>query len=294
MQIKTIAHDRITGSVYQPRQQTDHELNKLIDSITINGLLVPIIVLRDTTPNASPNTYHLVCGHRRHAALLTLLKSGAKSLPDGWARISRAKVMLDVVTLGAVSRKYAAFTSFVENDVRVDLSPYEQAVCYKTFVEQFGFTRDEIVARTGVNVGTLGYMLLALDGESLTPKMIKSWKERQLGDKQISTLLRLRGDRQAQQTLYTKILKERLSARDAELWCNRLMQPEDKRLDRRIYDRFEQEVLEHPALLELVNDKKLRMGASRTGETLGLKFDSMSELRDALKALLEAIAELKD
>jgi len=76
-------------------------------------------------------------------------------------------------------------------------------------------------------------MIAALDGKSLTPAMIKSWKERRLGDKHVTTLFRLRADRKAQLQLYNKIIKERLSSRDAEFWCNQLMNPSDKRLDRR-------------------------------------------------------------
>lgn len=104
--------------------------------------------------------------------------------------------MLDAATLKGPNRKDAALRGFIENHVRSDLSPFEQACCYKTLVEKLGFGRKELAARIPINRTSLDYMLdymiAALDGKSLTPKMIQAWKERKLGDGHVLALFRLR------------------------------------------------------------------------------------------------------
>lgn len=106
--------------------------------------------------------------HRRCEALARLLSSGTKTLPEGAARISRGKMMVDAVVLGNVSRKDAAFTGFIENHERLDLSPSEQARCYVTFVNKMGFTRKELAERIPLNRVTLDCMIGALDGKALS------------------------------------------------------------------------------------------------------------------------------
>jgi ParB-like chromosome segregation protein Spo0J len=255
-------------------------------SIARNGLQVPIIVLREV------GSYQLVCGHRRVVALAALRSEGCKSLPDGVARISRGKLMVMAVVLGAVSRRRAAFVGFIENRERVDLSPYEQACCYKTFVEELGYTRKELSERVPLDRTTLDYLIGALDGTALTPKMVQAWKERRLQQGHIRVLFRLRAERKKQLELFKRILAERLSKKDAELYCNELQNPEDKRLDRRELDRIRKGVLADTALSELIEDKELAWGPSSIGDQLDLKFTDTKDLERKLKALLACVRGL--
>ena len=118
MEIKELSIDKIVGSVYQPRQQAHRsDRLRLMRSILANGLKVPLIVVR------ASGGFKLVCGNRRVDALFALLGEGNKALPDGVARISRGKVMVQAVLLGSRDGKEAAITGFIENDERVNLTP---------------------------------------------------------------------------------------------------------------------------------------------------------------------------
>jgi hypothetical protein len=79
----------------------------------------------------------------------------------------------------------------------------------------------------------VGSLIRALDGKSLTPAMIKSWKARQLQRGHILALLRLADHRSDQVALHKEILAEKLSASMASFWCERMLTPAQRRLDRR-------------------------------------------------------------
>jgi hypothetical protein len=82
-----------------------------------------------------------------YEALRILLKKGLKKLPDGEARIQGGKMKVRALVLDGLPMKEALLTGFIENFERMDLSPYEQADCYKDFVESKGFSyQDRLVS----------------------------------------------------------------------------------------------------------------------------------------------------
>lgn len=288
MEIKELSVDKITGSVYQPRlQPLDSDRHRLVGSIKRNGLQVPIIVMREQ------GNVLLVCGHRRVDALEALRREGAKALPAGMARISRGKVMVQAVDLGPVSRKAAALTAFIENDERINLTPYENASCFKAFVEKFGLTKKALAETLSKDRHAVGDLIRALDGKSLTPVMIKSWKARKLQLGHIQALLRLSDRRSDQVGLYKKILAENLSASMARFWSDRMLTPAERRLDRRSLDRLAKAFLDFPELREAIDDKELLVKPSRTGSRMDLTYNSTEDLRHKLEAMLACLDGLQ-
>lgn len=285
MDLDAIPLETITGSVYQPRLQEDCELRGLMRSIEENGLRVPIIV------QPAGAGFHVVCGHRRVKALAGLLKQGKKGLPAGEAAIQSGALTVNALVLGPLPRLEAALTGFIENDERLDLSPYEKAVCFKAFIDEMGISRDDLARRVHVNRETLDYMVAALSSKNLSAKMIGSWKERKLSLAHVATLYRLRKHRERQQELYQMILARQLTARDAEFWCNQLLDSPDKPLADREYDRLEQRLVAVPQLKSYIDNKWLRLGRSSRGERLDLRFESVAELRDVLGRILASLKE---
>ena len=44
MEVVQVALEQIEGSVYQPRRREDHEIDRLVKSIVVNGLRFPVLL----------------------------------------------------------------------------------------------------------------------------------------------------------------------------------------------------------------------------------------------------------
>jgi ParB family chromosome partitioning protein len=120
--------DTIVANPYQPRSQMDNQrLEELAASIRIHGLMQPLIV----TESRTPGTYELIAGERRWRA----------------SRMAGLKSVLVIVREATPQSKLEL--ALVENVVRADLSPLEEAVAYKHLIDDFGLSQAEIGERVG-------------------------------------------------------------------------------------------------------------------------------------------------
>jgi ParB family chromosome partitioning protein len=157
--IQAVADDRIVGNrvvhlrielieknPYQPRHVFDENaLEELRDSIKEHGVVQPVVV----RPAAEEGRYILVLGERR----------------------LRASKMAELDTVPALVRRLsaqqAAEMTVLENVVREDLNPMEQAHAFKILSQEFKLTQLQIAQRIGVSRESVAnYMrLLRLPGE---------------------------------------------------------------------------------------------------------------------------------
>jgi ParB family chromosome partitioning protein len=157
--IQAVADDRIVGNrvvhlpmelieknPYQPRHVFDEDtLIELRDSIKEHGVVQPVVV----RPAAEEGRYILVLGERR---LRASRMAGKETVP---ALVRR------------LSPQQAAEMTVLENVVREDLNPIEQANAYKILSQEFKLTQVQIAQRIGVSRETVAnYMrLLRLPGK---------------------------------------------------------------------------------------------------------------------------------
>ena len=120
--------EAIEPNPYQPRTEWDEErLTELADSIRTHGLIQPLIV----SLGRKPNTYVLIAGERRiRAAQL----AGLDAVP---------------VVVKDVAPQALLELALVENLVRADLSPLEEAQAYRQLIEDFGLTQQAVAERVG-------------------------------------------------------------------------------------------------------------------------------------------------
>lgn len=121
-----ISLEHIRPDPDQPRKFFDEEeLQALAHSIRDKGLINPILVRHDP---AAPGTYIIIAGERRyHASLLAGLPS-----------------------IGAtVSTGHPAELSLIENLVRVDLNPVEEAEAIERLMQTHGYTQEAVAAVLG-------------------------------------------------------------------------------------------------------------------------------------------------
>ncbi len=111
----------------QPRKDfKDEELHQLADSIAKHGLIQPLLVrpMQD-------GSYQIVAGERRWRASRL---AGLEKVPV----VIREMDDLETMEL-----------ALIENLQREDLNPIEESLGYKTLMETYGFTQEQVAARVG-------------------------------------------------------------------------------------------------------------------------------------------------
>jgi ParB/RepB/Spo0J family partition protein len=124
--MKTISHDQIYPNPDQPRKHFDQaKLEDLAQSITMNGLLEPIIIVK------REDKYMIIAGERRWRACGI---AGIKKVP---VRILEA------------DDQTVAELSLLENLQREDLSIVEEARAYQGLIDM-GMSQEELAAKMGI------------------------------------------------------------------------------------------------------------------------------------------------
>ncbi|MGC4108639.1 MAG: ParB/RepB/Spo0J family partition protein [Thermomicrobiales bacterium] len=120
--------DRIQPNPWQPRTQMDPQrLQELADSIRTHGVMQPLVV---SGPD-DDGRYTLIAGERRWRASRL---AGERTVP--------------VILKDAVPQAMLEL-ALVENVVRADLSPIEEALAYRQLIDEFGLSQAAIAERVG-------------------------------------------------------------------------------------------------------------------------------------------------
>lgn len=186
----------------QPRRTFDEEeLQALADSIAAHGILQPLAVRA-----SGGGFYQIIAGERRWRAARM---AGLSEVP--------------VVVLEADDRTVMEL-ALVENLQRQDLNPMEEAEGYQRLMKEYGLTQEEAAARVGKSRPAVANALRLL----LLPEEVRSLVE----DGTISAgharaILSLPAAR-LQKAAAQKIVALRLSVRQAEAMCKRMLQEEEK------------------------------------------------------------------
>ena len=111
----------------QPRKTFDDDaVSELADSIAQHGLIQPIVV----TP-LSNGRYSIVAGERRWRACRM---AGLQEVP---------------VIVKEATKQELMDIALIENLQREDLNPVEEAFGYRSLIESFGLTQEEVATRMG-------------------------------------------------------------------------------------------------------------------------------------------------
>nr|WP_276576078.1 ParB/RepB/Spo0J family partition protein [Oceanirhabdus seepicola] len=174
----------------QPRKNFDDEkVDQLSKSIKEHGIIQPLITYKDG------ENYIIIAGERR------------------WRAAKKCKLKeIPVVVVDKKSDKQVLELSLIENIQREDLNSIEVALGYKSLIEDFSLTHDELSDRIGKSRTSITntLRLLQLDSrvqEYLIDKVITEGHGR--------ALLSL-DDKEFQYKLSQKIIDDGLSVRDTE------------------------------------------------------------------------------
>jgi ParB family chromosome partitioning protein len=193
--VKVVALSAVEPNPDQPRKEFDHAaLEELAASIKEQGVLQPLLV------EAWAGGYRIVAGERRWRAAQLAGLTDVPVLVRTFTDESRMEIAL------------------IENIQRSDLKPMEEARAYRSLMEAFNLTQEDVAKKVGKQRSTVANALrllklpedmqLALDRGGLTAGHARAILSVTLAE--------------AQKTLFQQILAEGLSVREAEDRAQRL------------------------------------------------------------------------
>ncbi len=205
--IKQIPVKDIKPNTYQPRRRfSEEKLKELAQSIKENGVIQPVVVRK-----IGADKYQLIAGERR------------------W----RACVMLEMETIPAVIKdlgdRQVTQLALIENIQREDLNPIEEAWAYRTLLEEFSLTQEQLAQRIGKSrsaiANTLRLLNLECDAQDyLTMGVISMGHAR--------ALLSI-ADSDLQIQLAKKIAQDGISVRETEKMVKNLLEQKQHKREKK-------------------------------------------------------------
>ena len=238
---------RIRGNPYQPRQRVEQEaLQSLADSISVHGVLQPVIVTEIF------DGYQLIAGERR----------------------VRAAQMAGLDHIPAIVRQLAKrdqlAVAIVENVQRADLNAMEEAHAFKQLADEFGLNQDEIAKRVGRARSTIANTLRLLD---LAPELQQALAEGAISEGHARALAG--ANPKLQRQLLEAVVARGLSVRQTEELVRRLReQPATRTAAKRATD-GEMDRLEEDLRTSL--GTKVQIARSRKGGRIVIEYYSDEE-----------------
>ena len=188
----------------QPRQDFDEEeLQSLSESIALHGVLQPL-----TVRQLPSGYYQIIAGERRWRAARM---AGLCEVP--------------VVVIEADDKKTMEL-ALIENLQRQDLNPVEEALGYRSLIEEYGLTQEETSQRVGKSRSAVANALRLL---SMNEELLEKVRCGELSPGHARAVLSVKNEKK-QKEAAQKIIALGLSVRQAELLCKNLSkEPEPKK-----------------------------------------------------------------
>jgi ParB family chromosome partitioning protein len=199
--VQEIDIKKIVANEKQPRRGFDEsKLEELADSMKQHGVLQPVILRK------KGNKYELVAGERRWRAAA---KAGIEKIPAIVRELNDSDVME---------------IALIENLQREDLNPIEEAMAYKSLMDDFGLTQEELSKRVGKSRSQIANTVRLLNLDKEIQDLVY---ENKLTAGHARALLSIQ-DSKERLKLANMISKEALSVRQTEQLVKKLVDERSK------------------------------------------------------------------
>jgi ParB family chromosome partitioning protein len=265
----------ITPNPRQPRHKMDPDaIRELANSIKELGLIQPLIVTPASDSTELSQRFTLIAGERRWTAAKL---AGLERVP--------------VIVRGATPQEMLEI-ALVENIQRADLNALEEAAAYRSLMEDFDLTQEQVADKVGKKRTTVANALRLLR----LPVEIQS----ALADETISEgharAIMTASDEARQKTLLRSVIDQGLSVRQTEEEARRLNEQPQARASASAKSKRKREESEMPVSTRALEEDfrralgtKVQVSRSRKGGKIIISFYSEEEL----EALYEQIVGKK-
>jgi len=256
--------DQIVPNRQQPREEFDEpSLEALAKSLKKEGVLQPVLVR--TLPDGR---YGLIAGERR------------------WRAAQRAGLLKIPVIIKEVPDDRLLEFALIENLQRQELNPIEEARAYRTLVDQFGLTQQQIAERVGKERSSVANTLRLVTLPEPVQRLIRSG-ELSMGHARALLALDLATDQTA---LAERIVRDGMSVRAVEAEAARLQKAKSLSGDPvRSRARKDPNVAAAEEALQRAIGTKVRIYQRKTGAgRLEVHFFSAEEMERVYQMLLRA------
>ena len=252
---------KVEPNADQPRRDFDEEeLQSLADSIAVHGVIQPL-----TVRELKSGYYQIIAGERRWRA----------------ARMANLSEIPAVII--EADDKKAMELALIENLQRQDLNPVEEALGYRSLMDDYGLTQEAVSEGVGKSRSAVANALRLLQLPEDVLEMLRSGKLTAGHARAVLSIKSEKKQREAAQ----KIAALGLSVRQAELLC--------KNMDKAPKEEKETNVIHVDYVAEC--EKSLSKHLGRGVKIVNGKRKGRFELEfygpDDLQKLLEALMKLK-
>jgi len=200
--VELLSLNKIITNPNQPRKKFDQNpLDELAVSIKNYGVIQPIIVCP-----IGDDSYEIVAGERRYRASKI---AGNTTIP---------------VIIKNLTKKQIKEISLIENLQRQDLNPIEEAQAYKSLIEEYDFTQEQLADRLGKSRPAITNSLRLLN---LNPVVIDMVVNGRLSAGHARCLSSIK-DYIVQSTYAIAACDKQLSVRQLELMVRNYLNPKNK------------------------------------------------------------------
>lgn len=256
-EISSLNINKIYPNAEQPRKIFDKEkLEVLSESIKNYGVLQPIVVKKEE------DGYMIIAGERRFRAAKM---AGLKEIPAVIKELSQKDIME---------------IALIENLQREDLNAIEEAIAYKSLIEHYDVTQEDISQAVGKSRPHITNTLRLLN---LDDKVIKFIEESQISPGHGKALLRIT-DKKIQFELAQKIIKDELSVRETEDIAKNMIEKKDIKENKKSKDPFISNIEEK--LRNLFGTKVNILKGKKKGK-IEIEYYNEEELENILGYILE-------
>jgi len=235
------------------------ELQALADSITEHGIIQPL-----TVRELDNGYYQIIAGERRWRA----------------ARLAELSEVPAVIV--EADDKKAMELALIENLQRQDLNPVEEALGYRSLMQDYGLTQEQAAKRVGKSRPAVANALRLL---SLCPEVLEAVRKGALSAGHARAVLTLT-DAKKQQQAAQKICALGLSVRQAELLCKNMAKPP-------VQERSPTMAVDYVAECEKNLSKQLGRGVKIVNGKRKGRFELEFYGPEDLQVLLDALMKLK-
>ena len=243
----------------QPRKEFNEEkIKTLSDSIKRVGVLQPIVL-----KPVEDNNYMIIAGERRYRASIL---AGKEEIP---AVIKDIEIK-DIMEI-----------ALIENLLREDLNPIEEALAYKSLIDNYKVTQEELSEAMGKSRPYIANTLRLLNLQNDVSKMIEN---AQITAGHGKALLRIE-DKEKQLEVAHKIVKDDLSVRAVEEIAKKIV--DEKNNKKTVKKEKDIYIVDAEERLSNLFGTKVSISRGKKKGKIEIVYNNEDELNDILSMMIE-------